>query len=295
MQQQLGDQYSELAANEGYMKTLRQQVLNRLIDEALLDQYSRDLKLGISDEQVKQAIFATPAFEVDGKFDNSRYNAILNQMGMSADQYAQALHNQLTTQQLINGIAGTDFMLKGETDELAALVSQQRVVREATIDVNAKAEKQQVSDAEITSYYDQHKNNFVTPEQFRVSYIMLDAANIQQPVSDADIQAYYDQHQDQFTQPQRVRYSIIQTKTENEAKAVLDALNNGGDFAELAKEKSADIISARNGGDLGWLEDSTTPQELKDAGLKDKGQLSGVIKSSVGFWWYVWMTFNRPK
>ena len=34
MQQQLGDQYSELAVNEGYMKTLRQQVLNRLIDEA---------------------------------------------------------------------------------------------------------------------------------------------------------------------------------------------------------------------------------------------------------------------
>lgn len=56
MQQQLGDQYSELAANEGYMKTLRQQVLNRLIDEALLDQYARELKLGISDEQVKQAI-----------------------------------------------------------------------------------------------------------------------------------------------------------------------------------------------------------------------------------------------
>ena len=27
MQQQLGDQYSELAANEGYMKTLRQQAL----------------------------------------------------------------------------------------------------------------------------------------------------------------------------------------------------------------------------------------------------------------------------
>ena len=45
MQQQLGDQYSELAANEGYMKTLRQQVLNRLIDEALLDQYARELKL----------------------------------------------------------------------------------------------------------------------------------------------------------------------------------------------------------------------------------------------------------
>ncbi|MEN3140364.1 SurA N-terminal domain-containing protein, partial [Klebsiella michiganensis] len=186
-------------------------VLNRLIDEALLDQYARELKLGISDEQVKQAIFATPAFQVDGKFDNSRYNGILNQMGMTADQYAQALRNQLTTQQLINGVAGTDFMLKGETDELAALVAQQRVVREATIDVNALAAKQPVTEQEIASYYEQNKNNFMTPEQFRVSYIKLDAATMQQPVSDADIQSYYDQHQDQFTQPQRTRYSIIQT------------------------------------------------------------------------------------
>ncbi len=283
MQQQLGDQFSELAANENYIKTMRQQVLNRLIDEALLDQYAKDLGLGISDEQVRKAIFATPAFQVDGKFNNTRYNALVNQMGMTADQYAAALRNQLTTQQLINAVAGTDFMLPGETDQLAELVSQQRLVREATIDVNALAAKQQVSDAEISSYYEQNKSQFVAPEQFRVSYIKLDAASMEQSVSDEEIQAYYDQHQDQYTQPQRNRYSVIQTKTEADAKAVLDELNKGGDFAALAKEKSADIISARNGGDMGWLEDATTPDELKNAGLKEKGQLSGVIKSSVGF------------
>lgn len=283
MQQQLGEQFSELASNENYMRTMRQQVLDRLIDEALLDQYARHLGLGISDEQVKNAIFATKAFQNNGTFDNTRYNALVNQMGMTADQYAQALRNQMVSQQLINAIAGTDFMLKGETDELATLVAQQRVVREATIDVKALAAKQTVTDQEITSYYEQNKNNFMSPEQFRVSYIKLDAANMQQNVSDADIQSYYDQHQDQFTQPQRNRYSVIQTKTEDEAKAVLEALNKGADFAQLAKEKSSDIISARNGGDMGWLEASTTPDELKNAGLKEKGQLSGVIKSSVGF------------
>lgn len=130
----------------------------------------------------------------------------------------------------------TDFMLKGETDELAALVAQQRIVREATIDVNALAAKQSVTEQEVASYYEQNKNNFMTPEQFRVSYIKLDAAAMQETASDADIQSYYDQHQDQFTQPQRNRYSIIQTKTEDEAKAVLDELNKGGDFAALAKE-----------------------------------------------------------
>jgi len=283
MAQQLGDQFSELAANENYMKSVRQQVLNRLIDEALLDQYAKNLGLGISDDQVKKAIFSTQAFQANGKFDNNRFSAIVNQMGMSTDQYAQALRNQLTSQQLINAVAGTDFMLKGETDELAALVAQQRVVRQAVINVNALAAKQTASDEEIASYYDQNKSRFISPEQFRVSYIKLDAASMQENVTDEQIQAYYDQHQEQFTQPQRNRYSIIQTKTEDEAKAVLDELKKGADFAALAKAKSADIISARNGGDMGWLEDATTPEELKNAGLKEKGQLSGVIKSSVGY------------
>ncbi|MRS15680.1 peptidylprolyl isomerase [Enterobacteriaceae bacterium RIT691] len=283
MQQQMGEQYSVLASNEGYMKNMRQQVLNRLIDEALLDQYAKHLKLGISDAQVKQAIFQTQAFQSNGKFDNERFSALVNRMGMTTDQYAQALRNQLVTQQLINAIVGSEFMLPGETSQLAALVSQQRVVREATLDVNALAAKQQVSDQEISSYYEQHKGQFMTPEQFRVSYIKMDAAELQGTASDSDIQAYYDQHQDLYTQPQRVRYSVIQTKTEADAKAVLDEITKGANFADVAKAKSTDIISAKNGGDMGWLEASTTPDELKNAGLKDKGQLSGVIKSSVGF------------
>jgi peptidyl-prolyl cis-trans isomerase D len=156
-------------------------------------------------------------------------------MGMTADQYAQALRNQLTTQQLINAVVGTDFMLKGETDELAALVSQQRVVREATIDVNALAAKQQVSDEDVNAYYEQNKNPLLlqsSSASATSSWMRLHAGN----ASDAEIQSYYDQHQDQFTQPQRNRYSVIQTKTEADAKAVLDELNKGADFATWRKQ-----------------------------------------------------------
>jgi len=204
-------------------------------------------------------------------------------MGMTPEQYAVALRNQLTTEQLINAIVGTDFMLNGEMDELIALISQQRLVREATINVDALAAKQTATEQEINDNYARNKNNYIAPEQYKVSYILLDAATFKETASDADIEAYYDQHKESFTQPQRDRYSVIQTKTEAEAEAILDELKKGADFATLAKEKSADIISARNGGDMGWLESSTTPDELKNAGLKEKGQLSGVIKSSVGF------------
>lgn len=282
-QQQYGEQFSELAANEGYMQNLRKQVLNQMIDQTLLDQYAKTLGLGISDEQIKMAIFSQPAFQSDGRFDNERYNTLIRNMGMTPDQYAQALRNQLTTEQLIKAVIGTDFMLKGETDELISLISQQRLVKEAVINVGALAEKQTASDQEINAYYDSHKNDFIAPERFKVSYLMLDVANFKEKATDADIEAYYDQHKAEFTQPQRDRYSIIQTKTAAEAQSILDALKNGADFATLAKEKSADIISGRNGGDMGWLEASTTPDELKNAGLTKKGELSGVITSSVGF------------
>ncbi|CCJ72949.1 Peptidyl-prolyl cis-trans isomerase ppiD [Cronobacter condimenti 1330] len=283
LERRLGDRFSELASNEQYMAELRQRALQGLIDEALINQYARSLHLEISDEQVRQAIFKNPAFQNDGKFDNARYNAIITSMGMNADQYVQALRNQLTTDQLVKAVMGSDFILPGESDQFAALLSQERQVRTATISVDALAQKQQVSEQEIQNYYQQHTNNFMSPEQFRVSYIKLDAATLDENASEEEIQAYYDKHQDEFGQPQRNRYSLIQTKTEADANAVLAQLKQGADFATLAKEKSVDVITARNGGDMGWLEPGTTPEEFKNAGLKEKGQLSGVIKSSVGF------------
>ncbi|ORM53949.1 peptidylprolyl isomerase [Pantoea conspicua] len=282
-QQMLGDQFSQLASNDGYMQQIRQQALSQLVDQALLASYIKDLHLSISDDQVKQAIFNQQAFQTNGKFDNARYLSMIGSMGFSADQYAEALRKQLSNQQLINAVANTDFMLKGETSKLVALVSQQRVIRQATLDVNALASKQTVTDDEINQYYQQHKANFMAPEQFRVSYILMDAASMQQAASEADIQAWYDQHKADYTQPQRNRYSVIQTKTEADATALLAQLKEGASFADLAKTKSIDPISARKGGDMGWLEPATTPDELKNAGLTEKGQMSGVIKSSVGF------------
>jgi len=282
-QQMLGDQFSQLASNDGYMQQMRQQALSQLIDRALLDSYIKDLHLSISDDQVKQAIFNQQAFQTNGKFDNAKYLNLIGSMGFSADQYAEALRKQLSNQQLINAVANTDFTLKGEASRLVDLVSQQRDIRQATLDVNALAAKQTVTDDEISQYYQQHKSSFMAPEQFRVSYILMDAASMQQDASEADIQAWYDQHKADYTQPQRTRYSVIQTKTEADANAVLAQLKAGASFADVAKAKSIDPISARKGGDMGWLEPSTTPDELKNAGLKEKGQMSGVIKSSVGF------------
>ncbi len=285
MQQQLGDQFSALAGNEGYMQQMRRQVLSLLIDNMLLDQYAKKLGLAVSDDQIKDAIRKAPYFQTNGQFDNAKYLDLIGRMGYTADNFAQSMRQQLVNQQVIQAFGDSGFVLPSESQAMAALVLQERDVRLATIDLKALQAKQSAGDDELKAYYDQNKNSFIAPEQVKVSYIPLDAASMQDKVkvSEEDISAYYDQHKSSYGQPERKNYSVIQLKTEAEANAALDELKKGADFATLAKEKSTDIISRRTGGELGWLEPETTADELKQANLTEKGQLSGVVKSSVGY------------
>lgn len=285
LQQKLGEQFSVLAANEGYMQQLRQQVLGQLINNVLLDQYARKLGLTVSDEQVKESIRQIPDFQTGEHFDNNRYLALINQLGYTPEQFAQLQRQQLINQQLLKAFSDTGFVLPIEVQAMSALVLQQRDVRLATLDLKALQAEQKVTDEELQAYYDQNKHNFIAPEQMKVSFIAMDAAAMQSniTVTEEDIAAYYDQNRSSYTQPERRNYSVIQFKTEVEAKAALDELKKGADFAVIAKEKSTDIISRNNGGELGWLEPETTPDEVKAANLSEKGQLSDVIKSSVGY------------
>ena len=285
LQQQLGDQFSALAGSEGYMQQLRQESLNNLIDVTLLDQYSKKLGITVNDQQIKDAIFATPQFQTNGRFDNAKYLQSIQSMGYSADNFAQLMKQQLISQQLEQAFGQSDFILPVESKTLGELILQTRDVHTATLDTETLAAKQQVTDAELQAFYEQNKNNFLSPEQVKISYIQMDAAAMQgkADVSDADISAYYDQHKNEFGQPERRRYSVIVLKTQAQADAVAAELKNGTDFAELAKTKSTDALSGKKGGDLGWMEPETTLPEFKSANLTTKGQVSGVIKSDSGF------------
>jgi peptidyl-prolyl cis-trans isomerase C len=71
------------------------------------------------------------------------------------------------------------------------------------------------------------------------------------PITDADLQKQYDQFKASMgTSEYKVRHILVDK--EDEAKAIIDQLNKGADFAKLAKEKSKDPGSKDNGGDLDW-------------------------------------------
>jgi peptidyl-prolyl cis-trans isomerase C len=103
--------------------------------------------------------------------------------------------------------------------------------------------------------------------------------------TDEALRKVYAEATKQMGDEKEVRARHILVETEDEAKAVLAELKKGGDFAELAKQKSKDPGSA-DGGDLGYFtKDQMVPQFAEVAFKLEKGQLSEPVKTQFG--WHV--------
>jgi peptidyl-prolyl cis-trans isomerase C len=86
----------------------------------------------------------------------------------------------------------------------------------------------------------------------------------------------------------------ILVETEDEAKAILEQIKNGADFAELAKEKSKDP-GASDGGDLGYFTKDQMVPEFSDVAFKMyPGQLSNPVKTQFG-WHIIKVEDKRPR
>jgi peptidyl-prolyl cis-trans isomerase C len=95
----------------------------------------------------------------------------------------------------------------------------------------------------------------------------------------------YDEAAKQAGAEQEVHARHILVASEDEAKAVLDALKGGADFATLAKQKSKDP-GAGNGGDLGYFtKDDLVPEFTEVAFKTAPGQLSDPVKTQYG--WHI--------
>jgi parvulin-like peptidyl-prolyl isomerase len=103
-------------------------------------------------------------------------------------------------------------------------------------------------------------------------------------ISEAEVKAYYDEHKKEFVQPEQIHLRHILVKTEQEANNIYEQLKEGKDFAALAKEYSIDTPTKDKGGDLGWISKASLVPDLTKAAdaLKDN-EFSKPVKSPFGY------------
>ena len=162
--------------------------------------------------------------------------------------------------------------LPPEQKKLAALTA---VIDSKLIAAKAKSEKLE----ETTEFKD--RMEFISDRELHNAYFKKHVVDV---VTDAEIKARYDKEVADMPKQQEVHARHILVKTEDEAKAVIKALGEGKDFAELAKEKSTDPNKS-DGGDLGFFRKGQMVPEFEAAAFAmNKGDVSKTpIKTQFGF------------
>jgi peptidyl-prolyl cis-trans isomerase C len=225
-----------------------------------------------------------------GELDEFAEQSGFGDMSKDDPQYQAAI------QQIMPQLVGIEIT-KAYAQEHNITVSDKEVDQEIEkikeqVGEQARSSGQDLSDQK--AYEQALKQNNITEEQLRkdirenlpVQKVQEKVAGGAEP-SDEEIQKYYDQNKEaQFTTPEQrcVRHILFNKDQKQKADEVKQQLENGGDFAKLAKQYSQDPGSAEKGGDLGCLGKGETVPDFEEAAFgAEQGEIVGPVQTQFGY------------
>ncbi|HSX89999.1 MAG TPA: SurA N-terminal domain-containing protein [Pseudomonas sp.] len=286
--QQLGRDFDASLLDE---KLLRDSALNGLIERTLLLQGAEKADFAFSKQALDQLVLQTPEFLVDGKFDADRFDQVIRQLGYSRLQFRRMLEEEMLVGQLRAGLAGSGFVTDEEIAAFARLEKQTRDF--ATLTLAADSAAVQLSDDDIKAYYESQASEFMSPEQVVLEYVELNKDDFfdEVEVSDEALQNAYRDEIANLAEQRQAAHILIEPSdslSDEQAKAKIQEiekrLQQGEDFAALAKEFSNDPGSAGSGGDLGYAGPGVYDPAFEEALYAlEKGQVSAPVRSEFGW------------
>ncbi len=266
------------------------------LEQAILLKVARDLKIHVSDEEVRDYVrdilesirnqlkaqyekenikLSDEEFESRVRQTFRRYLASMNYE--SLDQYLDDVRQDILIQKVRLYIGAPILPDRSEVEEFYK--SQNVYIKGEYVLVNKERYAvPKPREDELKTYYEKNKNRYLKPEarkavEFLVSArIFLSDLNI----PEEKLKAYYEQNKNKYIEPMQVhaRHILISTKerTIQEAQELalqlLERLKKGEDFAKLAREYSDDPGSKEKGGDLGWFKRGQMVETFENAAFE---------------------------
>jgi peptidyl-prolyl cis-trans isomerase D len=220
---------------------LKQKALDNLVQQAMILQKAKELKLAVTDRDVQDAIMATPAFRRGGVFDEKIYNQVLRLNKLTPEEFESFQKNALIMTRFVNLIQDGVKVSDRDVHDLYRFQNEKMDLR--FIRISPKDFRSKVSPGlkELEEYLKEHGNKFRTAEQIQVKYIVFSGADHASTarITDVDIADYYDRHADQFkkTGSKPVPLSEAKTRIMAELRQI-----RGMQMASDAAKKAHDAI-----------------------------------------------------
>ncbi|NYT23363.1 SurA N-terminal domain-containing protein [Alcaligenaceae bacterium] len=278
----------------------REMLLESLVDRRVLVDVATRERFSVSDAVLRSSIAGMPEFQDNGRFSAERYNQLLASAGLSTRDFEQGQRGELALERVLGPVGRSAVLPEPVLAAIAAALTEERSVRLMAFPASEHEKDIVIGEADVQAWYETNKESLTVPDQVAAQYLLLDEAVAMQAVGDiaeTDLQAYYEQNKARYVMPPRVNVSHIQVSVapgapQDERKAARERAEaiagkvkaDPAIFADVAREASEDVGTARDGGQLGWVSPGTWPSALEEAVFAlSEGGVSGVVEGDEGF------------
>jgi peptidyl-prolyl cis-trans isomerase D len=282
--QQIGRQFGRpLTMEQARAFGFDRQVLQQTIAEAALDEDSRQLGLGQSDEETMRLIVSDPTFQgLNGKFDPVRFQGMIRQLGYSEQRYIADQRRVSLRRQIAGSIAAGLEPPKALIDALSRFQNEVRSIDYVKLDAAQAGTIDPPSPETLAGYFDDHKAQFRAPEYRKLSFVLITPEEIGKwsDVSDEDAKKLFEQRRDKLGTPEQRQVSQIVFPNAEEAQTARSRIAGGLSFEDLAKERGL----APTDVDLGLVAKSAIldPEIANAAFSLPSGEVSQPVQGKFG-------------
>jgi peptidyl-prolyl cis-trans isomerase D len=228
-----------MVLNESIKNQIKNAALQQLIlDQALL-QKAEKMGFSINPTEIQQVIWHIPNFQENGQFSPQRFQQALISNGIDQETFVEKITSSLVVEQLSAGLQKSSFVTPVELAQAYSLWRQQRDFGYFILPATTYIASAHPADAQISAYYQKHKDEFLSPEQVKVAYILLSPESVKSEikVNPAEVSQYYQDHANEF--PGK---TLTDVKANIEARLSQQQLNQ----AMAAKSEQLEDLSYTN-------------------------------------------------
>jgi len=272
-----------LSLQEAREAGLENRVLERLIGGAAVDSHAKDLRLGVSDKALLEAIMKDPAFQDStGNFSAIAFQQALRNLSLSEQGYLASERERNLRRQLLATIGKTPVASQVFLNALNNYNNETRILRYVVVPESAAGTVAAPTDEDLKRFYDNHHAKYTQPEFRKVGVLAVTPETVKDKVNitEDDLKAAFESEKDKLGTPERRHIQQISFADKAAADAAYQKIQAGTDFVALAKE----LGSSETDIDLGMLKKSDMADAtIADAAFKlDKDKVSEPVTGSLG-------------
>jgi len=284
VQRELDRYQGQITMEQAKALGMVQQVVERDVNQALLDQEVTRQHILVSDDQLRDVVQHEPAFRgEDGKFDREKFLTTLMQSGMGQAQYEAMIRGALPR----NVVAGPAIEGVSTPSVLADLLyrsrNEHRIADWLYLPNGSVKNIPAPDDKALHEFYDKHHETYTAPEFRGFTLLPLQTSDVASSVTitDDQLKDTYQQRIDSFTTPEKRHVLQMLLHDEKSAADAEQALSSGKDFfavaKDVAKQEKADV-------DLGTVEKKELPPQIAERAFSAKvGEATQPEKDAFGW------------